>query len=266
VSAAQKIVNLHVVFVPIVAVVVAVPLLWKVAVGPTELILVGVLYVVTGLGIHVGFHRLFSHRCFQTYRPIRWALAVAGSMAIQGTLYAWTSDHRKHHQFSDREGDPHSPHLGGGDGPFAAIDSFFHAHFGWILTTWGVSDRDRYIPDLLAERGLRWINNLYGISILLSLAIPFWVGWLVSGGIGGALLALLWGGPVRIFLLQHVTFAVNSVGHYWGRQRFQSRDESRNVPWLACSRSATRGTTIITRFRARPFTACASVRSTWVAS
>ena len=149
----------------------------------------------------------------------------------RGAGAAWVADHRKHHQFSDVEGDPHSPHLGTGNGFFAAAKDLFHAHVGWLFVHEGRAEIKKYVPDLIAERGMKTINKLFWVWLLISLVVPAAIGFAIAGTWQGALTALLWGGAIRIFLLHHVTFSINSICHFWGRRNFKSSDESRNV-WL----------------------------------
>jgi stearoyl-CoA desaturase (Delta-9 desaturase) len=229
----HKLVNLTGIVMPFVGLLIAVVILWERMVGPTELAILAVGYVLTGVGITVGYHRLFTHRSFETYRGVRYTFAVLGQMAVEGDVLAWVSDHRKHHQFSDVEGDPHSPHVGYGDGLVAALRGLWHAHTGWLLSAAGRADQSRYAKDLLRDRGLRVIAKLFFPLVLFSLAAPAIAGWLLIGGWYGFFAGLFWGGAVRIFLLQHVTFSINSICHVWGRRRFASRDESRNVWWLS---------------------------------
>jgi stearoyl-CoA desaturase (delta-9 desaturase) len=216
-----------------VGLVLAVGLLWHRIVGPTELAILLVGYLLTGIGVTVGYHRLLTHRSFATYRPIRYAFAVLGQMAVEGDVVTWVADHRKHHQFSDREGDPHSPHAGFGDGYLETLHGLWHAHTGWMFSTAGRADRARYAKDLLQDRGLRVIAALFGPMIAVSLIVPALAGWALLGGWYGFGAGLLWGGAVRILLLHHVTFSINSICHLWGTRRFESRDESRNVWWLS---------------------------------
>jgi stearoyl-CoA desaturase (delta-9 desaturase) len=147
-------------------------------------------------------------------------------------VITWVADHRKHHAFTDQEGDPHSPHLSG-PGFWGAARGLFHAHMGWLFETVATADRHRFAPDLVKDHALRVIDKLFGLWVALSFFIPFAVGWIVGGGIGSALSAVVWGGLVRIFLLHHVTWSINSVCHFFGRRRFDIEDESRNVFWLA---------------------------------
>ena len=228
----HKFVNLIGVAVPPAALIVAIVLLWHKAIGPFELALMIVLYFVTGFGVTLGFHRMFTHRAFETSRAVRAILAVLGSMAVEGSVITWVADHRKHHAFTDIDGDPHSPHLSG-PGLMGAIKGLWHAHVGWLFESVGQADRERFAPDLVKDRTLQVIDKLFFLWVAIGLAIPFGLGWAVGGTLGAAVTALLWAGFVRVFLLHHVTWSINSVCHFFGRQRFDIEDESRNVFWLA---------------------------------
>jgi stearoyl-CoA desaturase (delta-9 desaturase) len=228
---AHKFANLLGVVLPFVGLVAAVGLLWNTWVSWTDLVLLTVGYVLTGVGITVGYHRLFTHRAFQTKQWMRWTFAILGSMAVEGPVLVWVADHRKHHQFSDVEGDPHSPHTGSGNGFIAAAKNLFHAHVGWLFVAEGRAELTKYVPDMLTERGMKQISKLFWMWLVLSLVVPAAIGYAISGTWQGALTALLWGGAIRIFLLHHVTFSINSVCHFWGRRRFKTPDHSRNV-WL----------------------------------
>ena len=229
---AHKIVNLIGVPLPLVGLVAAIVLLWNRAIGPLELGLLIGLYVVTALGVTLGYHRMFTHRAFESSRAFRALIAVFGSMAVQGSVITWVADHRKHHAFTDQEGDPHSPHLSG-PGFWGAVRGLWHAHVGWLFETVGTAERERFAADLVKDRVLRAVDKLFWVWVVLGFAIPFALGWIVGGGLGTALTALLWGGFVRVFLLHHVTWSINSVCHFFGRKRFDIEDESRNVFWLA---------------------------------
>ena len=229
---AHKIANLIGVPLPLVGLIAAIVLLWDRAVGPLELGLLVGLYLLTALGVTLGYHRMFTHRAFESSRVFRAIVAVLGSMAVQGSVITWVADHRKHHTFTDQAGDPHSPHLAG-PGFWGAVKGLWHAHVGWLFETVGMAERERFAPDLLRDRVLKVVDKLFFLWVGLSLAIPFALGWLLGGGLGAALTALLWGGFVRVFLLHHVTWSINSVCHFFGRKRFDIEDESRNVFWLA---------------------------------
>jgi stearoyl-CoA desaturase (delta-9 desaturase) len=213
---------------PLVGMVDAIVLLWDRFVGPTELSLLFAFYVLTFIGISVGFHRLFTHRAFETSRPVRYLLAALGSLAVEGSVIKWVADHRQHHTFADAEGDPHSPHGDGG-----ALKGLWHAHMGWLFSTAGRADRQRYAPDLMADPGLRLMDRAEALMLLASLALPFSVGYALTGTLRGALLGLLWGGLVRIFVCHHITFSINSICHYFGRRRFETDEQSGNVSWLS---------------------------------
>ena len=229
---AHKVANLIGVPLPLVGLVVAIVLLWNRAIGPLELGLMLGFYVLTALGVTLGFHRMFTHRAFESSRAFRGVIAVLGSMAVQGSVITWVADHRKHHAFTDHEGDPHSPHLHG-PGFGGAIKGLWHAHVGWLFESVGTAERERFAPDLLKDQVLAVVDKSFLVWAALGLAIPFALGWIVGGGLGTALTALLWGGLVRVFLLHHVTWSINSVCHFFGRKRFDVDDESRNVFWLA---------------------------------
>ncbi len=228
----HKIANLIGVPLPLVGLVAAIVLLWNEAVGPLELGLLIGLYVLTALGVTLGYHRMFTHRAFESSRVFRAIVGVLGSMAVQGSVITWVADHRKHHTFTDQEGDPHSPHLSG-PGFWGGIKGLWHAHVGWLFESVGTAERERFAADLLRDGVLRVVDKLFFVWVALGLAIPFALGWIVGGGVGAALTALLWGGFVRVFLLHHVTWSINSVCHFFGRRRFDVEDESRNVFWLA---------------------------------
>jgi stearoyl-CoA desaturase (Delta-9 desaturase) len=231
-SLPHKITNLIAVSLPLAGLVAAIVLLWNQAIGPLELGLMIGLYVITCLGVTLGYHRMFTHRAFEASRVFRATIAIIGSMAVEGSVITWVADHRKHHAFADVDGDPHSPHLAG-PGFWGAAKGLWHAHIGWLFETVGTADRERFAPDLVKDRALRVIDRLFPLWITISFLIPFGIGWLVGGGFTAALTALLWGGLVRVFLLHHVTWSINSVCHFFGRKRFDVKDESRNVFWLA---------------------------------
>jgi stearoyl-CoA desaturase (Delta-9 desaturase) len=230
---AHRISNLVAVFLPIAAFLAAIVLLWHRAVGWTDLAIMLVLYVLTGLGVTVGYHRLLTHRAFETSGWMRAVLAAIGSMAVQGPVISWVADHRKHHAFTDEDGDPHSPHTGHGGGLLGGVKGLYHAHVGWMFSGHGRAELERFAPDLVRDHRLRVIDRTFLAWVALGLAIPFALGWGIAGSLEGGLTALLWGGLVRIFLLHHVTWSINSVCHFFGRRRFATEDESRNVFWLA---------------------------------
>src|SRR5215211_1442665 len=228
-SRAARISNLLAVVIPFVAFVAAIVLLWGNGVGAHDLVLFGAMYLITGFGVTVGFHRLLTHRSFATSKPVEYLFAVMGSMSVQGPVISWVSDHRKHHAHADDEGDPHSPHVGGGTG----LRGLWYAHVGWLFHEHGTAAYGRYARDLVEDRGFRTINKLFVPLVALSLLIPFALGWGITGELVGGLTALFWAGLVRIFFVHHVTWSVNSICHYFGRRRFETDDESTNVLWLA---------------------------------
>jgi stearoyl-CoA desaturase (delta-9 desaturase) len=225
--------NIGGVAVPFAGLLAAVPLLWNRAVGPLDLALLTGGYALTGLGITVGFHRLLTHRSFETYRPVKYVFAVLGTMAVQGPVTHWVADHRKHHTFTDADGDPHSPHVGHEPGLRGVLHGLWHAHAGWLFETGDRAEPERYARDMLEDPGMRLINRAFIPIVSLGLLVPFALGWLLGGGLAAALTGLLWGGLVRIFLLHHVTFSINSLCHFLGRRRFETADRSTNVPWLS---------------------------------
>ena len=229
----EKIANLGAVVLPFAATLAAATLFWNRLVSPLDLAIAAAMYLLTAVGITVGFHRLLTHRSFQTAKPVEYLFAVLGSMAVQGPVISWVADHRKHHAHTDEEGDPHSPHVGHGDGVRGVVAGLWHAHTGWLLSTQGRADWKRYAPDLYEDRGMRTISRQFVPLILAGLALPALAGYLVSGTLAGAATGLLWGGLVRVFFVHHVTWSVNSVCHFSGRRRFDTDDRSTNVFWLA---------------------------------
>jgi stearoyl-CoA desaturase (delta-9 desaturase) len=230
VSRVDRIANLMGVLVPFVGVLVAVVMLWDRAVDVTDLAILVGMYLITAVGVTVGFHRLLTHRAFATYPWLERAFAVAGSLSVQGSVMDWVADHRKHHAHTDREGDPHSPHVGHGSG----LTGLWHAHVGWLLETQGQADWKRYATDLYEDPGMRSIGRRFEMLALISLLIPTAAGFVLHGfTAGGAVRGLVWGGLVRIFFVHHVTWSVNSICHFFGRRRFDVDDHSTNVGWLA---------------------------------
>ncbi|MFM7051629.1 MAG: acyl-CoA desaturase [Planctomycetota bacterium] len=215
--------------VPPIALVAVMALAWGGWFGWVDLALMVGMYVLTGLGVTIGYHRLVTHRSFRAKRPIEWFFAVAGSMAAQGPILWWAATHRRHHQHSDHEHDPHSPHAGQKPGFVGRVRGFMHSHIGWLFADLR-ADAVRYIPDLTSDRALKRISSLFPLWVLLGLALPAAIGGLVTMSWMGALLGFLWGGLVRMFLLHHVTWSVNSVCHLWGARDYRSGDESRNNP------------------------------------
>jgi stearoyl-CoA desaturase (Delta-9 desaturase) len=217
--------------IPVVALIAAVMLTWGWGITLLDVVIATIAYFGTGLGVTVGFHRHFTHKSFKATRPMKVALAITGSLAFQGSIVSWVADHRRHHAFSDKEGDPHSPWLFG-TGPLALVRGFWHAHMGWLF------DRDktnarRFAPDLLADRDVAAVDRQFVLLTAVSLGVPALLGGLLSWSWWGALTAFLWGGLVRVGLLHHVTWSINSICHMAGRRPFGTRDRSANVWWLA---------------------------------
>ena len=221
-----RITMLLIVIVPFVGLIGGIILLWGRGFGGVQLATFLGMYLVTTLGVTVGYHRLFTHRSFDTIWPIKLILGVVGSMAVEGPLLKWVATHRLHHSHSDMDGDPHSPHQSG-SGVLATLRGFWHAHVGWMLAAEspGLS---RYIRDLIGDRLLRTTSRLFPLWVLASLLIPTLLGGLLTWTWFGALAGFLWGGLARIFLVHHLTFSINSVCHLWGRRPFRTRDHSRN--------------------------------------
>jgi stearoyl-CoA desaturase (delta-9 desaturase) len=191
------------------------------------------MYLISAFGITVGFHRLLTHRAFETYRAVRYAFAIMGSYAVEGPVLDWVADHRKHHTFSDEEGDPHSPHVGQAAGFGGVVRGLWHAHIGWLFETNGQAEKRRYCPDLAGDPVMRKLNRAFPLFVLGTLAIPFFAGFAWGGTLSAGLEALLWAGLVRIFLVHHVTWSINSICHFFGATRFDTGDHSTNVFWLA---------------------------------
>jgi stearoyl-CoA desaturase (Delta-9 desaturase) len=226
VSAAARVGILAAIILPFAGFVAAVASLWGWGFGWTDFGLLVGMYLLTAVGITVGFHRLFTHRSFETNGVVRFVLAALGSMAVQGSVLRWVAQHRRHHQHSDTDQDPHSPHHGG-RGLLGRVRGFVHAHVGWAFRSDPVG-LDRYVADLRKSAAVRVASALFPLWIVVGLVLPAVVGGLVSGTWAGALFGLVWGGLVRLFLVHHVTWSVNSAGHLWGSRPFKSSDHSRD--------------------------------------
>ena len=217
--------------VPLTAVVVGVPIaLVNGWVTWLDLAMLAVIYVVGVHGITIGYHRLFTHSAFTAGRTMRAVLALAGSLAVEGRVVDWVADHRKHHQFSDVDGDPHSP-WEYGPGARGLTKGFIHAHVGWLFTYSG-TDTAKYAPDLIADRAIDRISRLWPLIAVISMAVPTAIGYAVDGWEGAAR-AFFWVTLVRVALVHHMTWSINSVCHVWGKRPFATRDRSANVAWLA---------------------------------
>jgi stearoyl-CoA desaturase (delta-9 desaturase) len=230
-SLIQRILVAVFVTVPLLALLAAAPFAWGWGLGWHDIVIALVFYVVSGLGISAGFHRYFTHLSFKANRPLRIALAVAGSLAFEGPVLNWVADHRRHHKYSDKEGDPHSPWRFGEDWKSLAKGLGF-AHMGWLFEGDSTS-QPKFCPDLLADPAIRRISRSFPVFAGVSLALPALAGGLWSMSLHGAITAFFWAGLVRIALLQHVTWSINSICHTFGKEEFETRDKARNVAWLA---------------------------------
>jgi stearoyl-CoA desaturase (delta-9 desaturase) len=211
---------------PLVGLVAGCILLWDWGFTWVHLSLFVGMYLLTAVGVTVGFHRLFTHRSFETNRVVQFVLAALGSMAVQGPLLKWVAMHRRHHQHSDEPGDPHSPHTLG-RGVLGVLRGLWHAHLGWVFKP-DPAGLVRYVRDLRKDAPVRMASALFPLWVILGLLLPALLGGLLTLSWGGALLGFLWGGLARIFFVHHVTWSINSVCHFWGKQPFQAHDESRN--------------------------------------
>ena len=227
----QKLVTLLIVSGPAVGLAVATILLWGRAVNVTDVVMGTVFYLVTGFGVTVGYHRLFTHKGFKPRRILKVVLAVVGSMAIEGSVTSWVATHRRHHLYSDRSGDPHSPHQYG-ERRMGMLSGLLFAHVGWLFVS-DASSAARYAPDLLGDRDVRRVSRLFPVLAIASLALPFGIGYALAGTLTGAITALVWAGLVRMSLLHHVTWSINSLCHTFGRRSEETSDQSRNLWVLA---------------------------------
>jgi stearoyl-CoA desaturase (delta-9 desaturase) len=184
------------------------------------------MYILSAIGITVGFHRLFTHHAFETNRAVQFVFAVLGSMAVQGPLLEWVALHRRHHQHSDDAEDPHSPHHHG-NGVWGIVRGLWHAHLGWMFAA-KPPDLQGYVKDLRQSILLCAVSALFPLWVVVGLLIPTAVGWLLIGTPSGAWTGFVWGGLVRILFVHHVTWSINSVCHVWGRRPFSCHDESRD--------------------------------------
>jgi stearoyl-CoA desaturase (delta-9 desaturase) len=206
---------------------------WQGILHASDLIVFAILYLATAVGITVGFHRLFTHRSFKTARPMRALFAILGSAAIEGPVISWVADHRKHHAFADRRGDPHSPHVDHGTGWLGALRGLAHAHLGWIFIHTERGAKARYAPDLMRDRLVRFVDRTFLVWSAAGVAAAFGLGVAIGGTVITGLTGMLWGGAVRVFCVHHVTYSINSLCHVFGRRSFETPDQSRNLAWLA---------------------------------
>jgi len=219
------------VVVPFIALIAAAPLAWGWGLTALDIAMGVIAYVISGFGVTAGFHRHLTHGSFKAKRGLRIALAVAGSLAVEGSPTQWVANHRRHHAFADRDGDPHSPWRYG-NGPVAVLKGLFHAHIGWMFRR-ELSNRSRFAPDLVADRDMRVVGRLFGPLVAVSLLAPALVGGLVAGSWAGALSGFFWAGLVRMAILHHVTWSVNSICHVVGERPFTTKDKATNFWPLA---------------------------------
>ena len=224
-----RLINLGGVIIPIAGLVVGLWLLWGTHFNWVYLGLLVGMYLLTGFGITIGYHRLFTHRSFKTPRWFAAVLAIMGSMAVEGSVLHWVAVHRKHHQHSDDHDDPHSPHACGG-GLVGTLKGMWHAHIGWSLGKKKDENLAHYVHDLRKDRVLTWVSRLFPAWVLISFILPAALGGLLTMSWMGVLLGFLWGGLIRVLLVHHATWSINSVCHLWGSRPFKSNDESRNNP------------------------------------
>lgn len=230
---AERLANAAVVVIPIALLGWAVWLAWGGVLHWQDIVVFATTYALSGIGITVGFHRLFTHRSFKAAPATRGVLAALGSSAVEGSVTEWVATHRKHHRYSDQDGDPHSPHLDHEPGWRGALKGLYHAHVGWTVRGGDRASVQRYAKDLLADPVTRFVSRTFFVWVIAGLAFSFGLGVALTGTVAGGLTGLLWGGAVRIFLLQHVTFSINSLCHFFGRRPYATGDESRNLAWLA---------------------------------
>jgi stearoyl-CoA desaturase (delta-9 desaturase) len=229
---AEQVILLVLIGVPLLAVLAAIPVAWGWGLGWHDVVIAFVMYAISGHGITVGFHRYFTHGAFKAKKAVRAALAIAGSLAIEGPVIRWVADHRRHHAYSDQDGDPHSPWKYGEDFR-SLIKGLWHAHIGWMFDI-EQTNHERFAPDLLADRSIVRISKAFPWLAGVSLLAPPLVGYLWSGFTWqGALTAFFWASLVRVALLHHVTWSINSICHAMGKRPFTSRDRAGNVWWLA---------------------------------
>ncbi|WP_242884249.1 acyl-CoA desaturase [Actinomadura litoris] len=217
---------------PVLALAAAVVAVWGHGVGPADLVIFAVMYAVSIFGISVGYHRMLTHRSFRCRRPLYLALTLAGGLALEGPASLWAAEHRRHHKYADRPGDPHSPWAYGESLPSLAR-GLLHAQVGWFYTARRRSVRRHWVPDLLADPVVRRMDAAYPAVVLLSFALPALAGGLATMSWAGMWSALFWGGLVRYAVVHHVTWSVNSVAHSFGGRAFDTRDRSTNVRWVA---------------------------------
>jgi stearoyl-CoA desaturase (Delta-9 desaturase) len=229
----DRIITGAVTLIPFLAIGLAAWQVWGQALSWGDVILFIVFYLLTGLGITVGFHRHLTHRSFKTSRWLHALLAILGSAAIEGPVISCVADHRKHHAFSDEQGDPHSPHVDHGGGLRGELRGLFHAHVGWLFIHTQRGNKERFAPDLIKDPVISWVDRTFIYWAILGLLIPFALGYVIGGTLFAALTGLLWGGLVRVFVLHHFTYSINSLCHVFGNRDFDTADQSRNLALIA---------------------------------
>ncbi len=207
----QKLRALFIVVVPLLGFIAAIVLCWNRYVFASDLLVLGVMYFFTTLGVTIGYHRMLTHNGFKAPEWMRALILICGTMAWEGSPVQWVSTHVKHHAHSDEDDDPHTP-----------LHGFWHAHMGWLFASKNFPTAQEYAPHLLEDATLVWVDRFSALWMALALVIPY----LIGGWTG-----LVWGGFVRIFLTTHVTWSVNSICHTFGRREYETTDESRNH-WL----------------------------------
>ena len=223
----QKVAVLVITLIPFLGLLAAIATLWGRGLSAVDASIMFVFYMVSGLGVTVGFHRSFTHQSFTPTPPTKAALAVCGSLAMQGSVISWVAAHRRHHAYSDREGDPHSPHLEADEGVVGIAKGLWHAHVGWLFDR-HLTDRERWAPDLLKDPVMMKIDRLFPWLSVLTFVLPALAGLVITGTWQGGITAFLWGALARIFLLHHVTWSINSICHYFGARAFETTDHSTN--------------------------------------
>ena len=223
----QRIAVLWLTVLPFAGFIVACITLWGDSLTGLNLTLLIAGHVLTAGGITLGYHRLFTHQSFDAVRPVRLALAVLGSMAVQGSVISWVADHRRHHAFSDKEGDPHSPHVDAEDSLSGILKGLWHSHVGWLFKEQSTV-RERWAPDLLKDPAMVRIDRAFPWLVFASFALPPVIGFVVTGTLWGAITAFLWGSLARVFLVHHVTWSINSICHFFGSRDFATTDHSTN--------------------------------------
>ncbi len=217
--------------IPLLAVVAAIPVAWGGWLSWVDVLLLVGFYALTAIGITIGYHRYFTHGSFKAGRATKIALAITGSMALQGSIRQWVADHRKHHKYSDEVGDPHSPWRFGTT-PRAVAKGLYYAHVGWLFDE-QQSTIEKWAPDIKADKDLEAVSRWFPAIVAASLLLPAVLGGLITWSWVGALTAFFWAGLLRIALVHHITWSINSICHVFGKRPFNSRDMSSNVWWLS---------------------------------